>query len=94
MIFFLGWGHGQEVFFNHLNRNDSSGSIYLAFSNFLAGHPVDIGLFYKKTKTGLRTYFFEHPAPAPPPPPKIFHFFTLTLETPQYVLDPLEILRP
>ena len=56
MIFFLGWGQGQEVFFNHLNRNDSSGAIYSAFSNFLAGHPVSwtlvIGLFHKKTKMG------------------------------------------
>ena len=56
MIFFLGWGQGQEVFFNHLNRNDSSGAICSAFSNFLAGHPVlwtlVIGIFHKKTKIG------------------------------------------
>ena len=84
MIFCLGWGHGQEVFFNHLNRNDSSGTIYSAFSNFFGWAPcsVDIGLFHKKTKQwrvgGLRKYFFE-----PPAPPEIFHFFTLPLETPQ-----------
>ena len=34
------WGRGQKVFFNHLNRNYSIGSIYSAFFSFLAEHAV------------------------------------------------------
>ena len=79
---FLGWGQGQEVLFNHLNRNDSSGTTYSAFSNFLTGHPVlwTLGYSIKKQKHGwgVGEILFWTLSPL-----EIFHFFTLPLKIPQ-----------
>ena len=64
MGFFSGLGRGQDVFFNHLNRNDSTGSVYSAFYKCFGWTPcfVDIGLFQiQKTKKqgGFRIHFLK-----------------------------------
>ena len=63
---FLFWEHGQEVFFNHLNRTYSNDSIYSAFSNFLAGQTpclcfVDISNYPPAQKKNNFSYSLTDP---------------------------------